>query len=35
MLKITVGDYELTATFEDNSSAEEFQDTAGPGPGER
>ena len=32
MLKITVGDHELLATFEDNSSAEEFQDLLAQGP---
>lgn len=31
-LKITVGDYELFATFEDNSSAEEFRDLLAQGP---
>ena len=31
-LKITVGDYELLATFEDNSSAREFQDLLAQGP---
>ena len=32
MLKITVGDYELLATFEDNGSAEEFQELLAQGP---
>lgn len=32
MLKITVGDYELLATFEDNSSAEEFKQLLAQGP---
>lgn len=32
MLKITVGDYELSATFADNSSAEEFQELLSQGP---
>lgn len=32
MLKITVGDYELLATFEDNSSAEEFKQLLVQGP---
>lgn len=32
MLKITVGDYELLATFEDNSSAREFQTLLAQGP---
>lgn len=32
MLKIMVGDYELTATFEDNSSAVEFRDLLAQGP---
>ena len=32
VLKITVGDYELLATFEDNSSAEEFQALLAQGP---
>lgn len=32
VLKITVGDYELTATFEDNSSAEEFKQLLAQGP---
>lgn len=32
MLKITVGDYELTAAFEDNSSAEEFRELLAQGP---
>lgn len=32
MLKITVGDYELLATFEDNSSAEEFKNLLAQGP---
>lgn len=32
MLKITVGDQELLATFADNSSAEEFQDLLAQGP---
>ena len=31
-LKITVGDYELLATFEENSSAEEFRDLLAQGP---
>lgn len=31
-LKITVGEYELLATFEDNSSAEEFQALLAQGP---
>ena len=31
-LKITVGDYELSATFEDNSSAGEFRDLLAQGP---
>ena len=31
-LKITVGDYELLATFEDNSSAEEFRELLSQGP---
>ena len=31
-MKITVGDYELLATFEDNSCAEEFQDLLAQGP---
>lgn len=31
-LKITVGDEELLATFEDNPSAEEFQDLLSQGP---
>ena len=31
MLKITVGDYELTAAFEDNSSAAEFRDLLAQG----
>lgn len=31
-LKITVGEYELTATFEDNSSAEEFKELLAQGP---
>ena len=31
-LKITVGEYELLATFEDNSSAEEFQQLLAQGP---
>ena len=31
-LKITVGDYELSATFEDNSSAEEFRELLSQGP---
>ena len=31
-LKITVGDYELLATFEDNSSAEEFRELLAQGP---
>ena len=32
MLKITFGDYELLATFEDNSSAEEFKNLLAQGP---
>ena len=32
VLKITVGDQELLATFEDNSSAEEFRDLLAQGP---
>ncbi len=32
MLKITVGDYELLTTFEDNSSAEEFKQLLAQGP---
>ena len=32
MLKITVGDYALTAVFEDNSSAEEFRELLAQGP---
>lgn len=32
MLKITVGDYEFLATFEDNSSAREFQALLAQGP---
>lgn len=32
MLKTTVGDYELLATFEDNSSAEEFKQLLAQGP---
>ena len=32
MLKITVGDYELSAVFEDNSSAEEFRELLAQGP---
>lgn len=32
MLKITVGDYELLATFEDNTSAEEFKNLLAQGP---
>ncbi len=32
MLKITVGDQELLATFADNSSAEEFRDSLAQGP---
>lgn len=32
MLKITVGDYELSATFADNSSAEEFRELLVQGP---
>ena len=32
VLKITVGDQELLATFEDNSSAEEFQQLLAQGP---
>lgn len=31
-LKITVGDCELTATFEDNSSADEFRELLSQGP---
>lgn len=31
-LKITVGEYELLATFADNSSAEEFQELLAQGP---
>ena len=31
-LKITVGDYEFTATFADNPSAEEFQELLAQGP---
>ena len=31
-LKISVGDYELSATFEDNSSAGEFRDLLAQGP---
>ena len=31
-LKITVGEYELLATFEDNSSAEEFKQLLAQGP---
>lgn len=31
-LKITVGDYELLATFEENSSAEEFRELLASGP---
>ena len=31
-LRITVGDYELSATFADNSSAEEFQELLTQGP---
>lgn len=31
-LKITVGEYELLATFEDNSSAEEFRELLSQGP---
>lgn len=31
-LKITVGDYELLATFEDNPSAQEFRDLLARGP---
>lgn len=31
-LKITVGDYEFTATFADNPSAEEFRDLLAQGP---
>ena len=31
-LKITVGEYELLATFEDNSSAEEFKQLLSQGP---
>lgn len=32
MLKITVGSYELLATFEENPSAEEFKDLLSQGP---
>ena len=32
MLKITVGEYELLATFEDNPSAQEFQQLLAQGP---
>ena len=32
MLKIMVGDYELSAAFEDNSSAEEFRELLAQGP---
>ena len=32
MLHITVGDHELTATFADNSSAEEFRELLAQGP---
>ena len=32
MLNITVGDYALTATFADNSSAEEFRELLAQGP---
>ena len=32
LLKITVGNYELSATFEDNSSAEEFKELLAQGP---
>ena len=32
MLKITVGDYELSAVFEDNSPAEEFRELLAQGP---
>ena len=32
VLKITVGDYELLATFEDNPSAEAFQELLSQGP---
>ena len=32
MLKVTVGDYALTAVFEDNSSAEEFRELLAQGP---
>ena len=32
MLKITVGDQELLATFEDNPSAQEFQELLAQGP---
>lgn len=32
VLKITVGDYELTATFADNSSAVEFRELLAQGP---
>jgi hypothetical protein len=32
MLKITVGEYELLATFADNSSAEEFRELLSKGP---
>lgn len=31
-MKITVGDYELLATFEENSSAEEFRELLASGP---
>ena len=31
-MKITVGDFELQATFEDNSSAEEFRELLEEGP---
>ena len=31
-MKITVGEYELLATFEDNSSAEEFKQLLSQGP---
>ena len=31
-MKITVGDYEFTATFADNPSAEEFRDLLAQGP---
>ena len=32
MLNITAGDYELSATFADNSSAEEFRELLAQGP---